>query len=164
MNPFRNIRNWKRKDWDAPKTDDEIKRRKHAEEEADHDLQKDVQQFLADVHEEVDHPLPDKPYENMTLAESRIFASLLKLAGVHKRTAALHTVTAHEAAVTSWWLKCLTWALAFLTILLVVLTSMLWRVASHTDEQINEIRQRTEKAWQAKEQAPGTGQEHEVRR
>ena len=155
MNPFRGIRHWKRKDWDAPKTGDAAARRQHAEAETDHDLQIAVQQFLSDVHEEADHPWPERPYdEHMTVAESRIVASLRKLAGIHKRTTALLTVNAYESSVTSRWVILLTVVLSILTIILIFDTHVLVRVAKHTDAQIQQIRKYAEFQRQQDKKAP----------
>lgn len=164
MSPFTKITDWPKRDWDdwesmAPNERERRRKlRTEAERRTKHDLQKEVQHLLQDVHEVLMHPWPYRtaeeaekaadgvngPYPEMTWTESRLLTELGRVCGAQKSTAALLAVSAYEAAVTSFWLKALTWVLAFLTIALVILTFMLWRVASHTDAQVEQIREYAE--------------------
>jgi hypothetical protein len=91
LNPFRDIREWTRvpfrEDMGSPVRQD-------AALETDHDLQKEVQNLLCDVHEEALHPSIN--WEIMTIPERQLHLALQKLMGINKRLASLLTVSALE--------------------------------------------------------------------
>lgn len=118
----KSIRNWKRKDFDPPLNNATQIRRNKAEKEADHDLQKPVQQFLCDVHEEADRPPCEKSANaQLTYAEDRILDAIDKLSCENKRMVALQTVTAFATNKTAQLLTRLTVILVVLTFLLIAL-------------------------------------------
>jgi hypothetical protein len=96
LNPFRDIRDWTRvlfkEDLGSPV-------RTLAVLETDHDLQKEVQNLLCDVHEEALHPIiKDEEWQQMPAPERRLHLALQKLMGTNKRLASLLTVSALETA------------------------------------------------------------------
>lgn len=67
--------------------------------ETDHDLQKEVQNLLCDVHEEALHPVISKEeWQQMDGVERRLQLALQKLMGTNKRLASLLAVSALETA------------------------------------------------------------------
>jgi hypothetical protein len=96
-NPLQKITNWKRNDF-SPNENPE--RRKEAELETLHDLQKPIQQLLCDTHEEA-------------LGGTQT--------GATKRMVALLAVTAYEQRRTNFWLIVLTVALVVGTFVLILL-------------------------------------------
>ncbi len=119
MNPFQNIRQWKRKDF--AEDPDQTKGLRHlAEIETDRDLQKPVQQLLCDVHEECLNPLPPiAPGETEQHWNERLAVlQLQRLVGAQKRMVSLQTVSAFQTSRTN--------ALVFwLTLVIVVQTFFL---------------------------------------
>jgi hypothetical protein len=96
LNPFRDIRNWTRVPF---KEDRGSPVRALAALETDHDLQKEVQNLLCDVHEEALDPIITKEvWEQMEGPERRLQLALQKLMGTNKRLASLLTVSALETA------------------------------------------------------------------
>jgi len=119
--PFRNIRKWKRANFDPPPDAAQQMRRKEVEKITDHDLQKPIQQFLCDVHEEANRPPCEKSTnQQLTYAEDRILDAIDKLSCENKRMVALQTVTAFSSARMTKWIIALTLMLVLLTIFLVV--------------------------------------------
>jgi len=119
MWPFKNIRNWKRLDFDPPLDIDKQIRRNKAKEDSDHDLQKPLQQFLCDVHEEANRPPCEKSNNTqLTYADDRILDAIDKLSCENKRMVALQTVTAYETSRMTKWM-------IFLTVIIIVLTFFL---------------------------------------
>jgi len=99
MNPFQNIRQWKRKDF--AEDPDQTKGLRHlAEIETDRDLQKPVQQLLCDVHEECLNPLPPRaPGETEEhWNEARMLLQLQRLVGAQKRMVSLQTVSTFQTS------------------------------------------------------------------
>jgi hypothetical protein len=96
LNPFRDIRNWIR----VPFAEDRGSPvRELAALETDHDLQKEVQNLLCDVHEEALDPIiRNEEWQQMPLPEKRLQLALQKLMGVNKRLASLLTVSALETS------------------------------------------------------------------
>lgn len=140
MWPFKKIRKWKRVDFDPPPNEQAQAHRNKAEEDADHDLQKPVQQFLCDVHEEANRPPCEKSKnQRLTYAEDRILDAIDKLSCENKRMVALQTVTAYAANRTAW-------CLIFLTIILVILTFFLIRpyFSFNSSELLSETRKGNE--------------------
>src|SRR4051794_30439181 len=94
LNPFRDIRDWTRVPF---KEDLGSPVRELAALETDHDLQKDVQNLLCDVHEEALLPtITKEEWEQMGGPERRLQLALQKLMGTNKRLASLLTVSALE--------------------------------------------------------------------
>ncbi len=118
---FKKIRNWERKDFDPPLNTTQQEDRKLAEKEADHDLQKPIQQFLCDVHEESNRP-PCKKSDNpqLTYADDRILDAIDKISCQNKRIVALQTVTAYETSKAANWMMLMTFAILILTAVLVI--------------------------------------------
>jgi hypothetical protein len=115
MNPFQNIRNWTRKDFDE--SDEEKKaRRERARVETDHDLQKPVQQLLCDVHEESLAPVPT------TSEGAAIVFQLQRLIGAQKRMVSLQTVSTFQTGRTNALVFWLTAIIVIQTFVLIYLT------------------------------------------
>lgn len=94
MNPFQNIRNWTRKDFDE--ADEEKKaRRERARIETDRDLQKPIQQLLCDVHEESLASVP------ATSEGAAIAFQLQRLIGAQKIMVSLQTVSTFQTGRTN---------------------------------------------------------------
>jgi hypothetical protein len=94
LNPFKDIRNWARVPF---KEDRGSPVRKLAVMETDHDLQKEVQNLLCDVHEEALDPIiSEEEWKRMEGPDRRLHLALQKLMGTNKRLASLLTVSALE--------------------------------------------------------------------
>lgn len=133
---FKNIRKWGRKDFDPPLSTEKESFRKLAELEADHDLQKPIQQFLCDVHEEAHRPPCEKSNnEHLTYADDRILDAIDKISCQNKRIVALQTKTAYEATKTTNWMILMTIVIAFLTFILTIDT--LIKYFSYEDRRIH---------------------------
>jgi hypothetical protein len=120
LNPFRDIRNWTRvlfvEDLGSPV-------RPLAVLETDHDLQKEVQNLLCDVHEEALLPIiTNEEWQQMPVPERRLHLALQKLMGVNKRLASLLTVSALETARVNSLLLWLTAIIIFQTFAVIGLT------------------------------------------
>jgi hypothetical protein len=120
LNPFRDVRDWTRvqfaEDRGSPV-------RPLAVLETDHDLQKEVQNLLCDVHEEALDPIiTNDQWQQMPLPEQRLQLALQKLMGVNKRLASLLTVSALETARVNSLLLWLTGVIILQTFLVIALT------------------------------------------
>jgi hypothetical protein len=117
LNPFRDIRDWTRVPF---KEDQDSPVRKLAVLETDHDLQKDVQNLLCDVHEEAMDPSIN--WEVMTPPERQLHLALQKLMGINKRLASLLTVSALETARVHAMVMWLTFVIIVQTIVVIIVT------------------------------------------
>ena len=117
LNPFRDIRDWTR----VPFTEDlGSPVRQLAVLETDHDLQKDVQNLLCDVHEEAMDPSIN--WKVMTPPERQLHLALQKLMGINKRLASLLTVSALETARVHAMVMWLTFVIIVQTIVVIIVT------------------------------------------
>lgn len=117
LNPFKDIRDWTR----IPFKEDLGSRvRELAALETDHDLQKDVQNLLCDVHEEAMDPTIN--WEIMTVPEHQLHLALQKLMGINKRLASLLTVSALETARVNALVMWLTLAIIVQTTVVIIVT------------------------------------------
>lgn len=101
MWPFKDIKDWDRVDFDGTLSDVRRKLREECETRTRHDLQKPVQQFICDVHEEADRETPEEPWPNLTYGETRTLYALDSLARQNKRLTALLAVSAYQTGVTN---------------------------------------------------------------
>jgi hypothetical protein len=119
LNPFRDVRDWTR----VPFKEDLGSRvRELAALETDHDLQKDVQNLLCDVHEEAMDPTIN--WKIMTVPEHQLHLALQKLMGINKRLASLLTVSALETARVNALIMWLTLVIIVQTIVVIVVTAI----------------------------------------